>query len=572
MPARTLTLTPASKNGTAARAIQVVLYARVSSKDQEKEGFSIPAQLRLLRDYATNKGFVIAQEFTDVETAKASGRTNFNEMLLYLKKHQTACRTILVEKTDRLYRNIKDYAIIDEFDVEVHFVKENEITSRSSRSNEQFVHGIKVLMARNYSQNLGEETVKGMTEKACAGIYPSCAPVGYRNADGPSGKRVIVSDADAAPTITELFGRFATGRYSLKALVKEANGEGLKLRGRKLYSSVVHQVLRKRLYTGDFDWDGRTYTGSHEPLVTSECWQRVQTLLDARAENRTRKVKHEFAYTGLVHCGHCGCLFVGELKKRKYVYYHCTGNRGKCEEPYTRQEILAREFAEVLQELVIPPAILEWLGSDVLASDQTEQAAHAQAIKKLRARHEQIQARIETMYLDKLDGRITQEFFDKQSAAWRLEQDGLQRKIRDVQKATLAPIDYAIDMLRLTSRASELFLQQPAVEQRRLLQVVVEKAAWQDGALRTTLFEPFEILRHSNQESYRKEKGNGGSGRDLEIWLPERDADPNTRLENVDGVVFSGGVNQRTICQSKERLRREEQNGPRQLGPHNSKY
>ncbi len=176
MPARTLTLTPASKNGTAARAIQVVLYARVSSKDQEKEGFSIPAQLRLLRDYATNKGFVIAQEFTDVETAKASGRTNFNEMLLYLKKHQTKCRTILVEKTDRLYRNIKDYATVDEFDVEVHFVKENEIISRSSRSNEQFVHGIKVLMARNYSQNLGEETVKGMTEKACAGIYPSCAP------------------------------------------------------------------------------------------------------------------------------------------------------------------------------------------------------------------------------------------------------------------------------------------------------------------------------------------------------------------------------------------------------------
>ena len=43
-------MTPASKD-RAARAIQVVLYARVSSKDQEKEGFSIPAQLRLLRDY-----------------------------------------------------------------------------------------------------------------------------------------------------------------------------------------------------------------------------------------------------------------------------------------------------------------------------------------------------------------------------------------------------------------------------------------------------------------------------------------------------------------------------------------
>ena len=74
-------------------------------------------------------------------------------------------------------------------------------------------------------------------------------------------------------------------------------------------------------------------------------------------------------------------------------------------------------------------------------------------------------------------------------------------------------------MLRLTSRASELFLQQPAAEQRRLLQAVVEKAAWQDGELRTTLFEPFELLRHSNSESTRKVKENPGSGRDLEVWL-----------------------------------------------------
>src|ERR1700757_2860929 len=119
MPARTLTVLPAFKDGVATRAIQVVLYARVSSKDQEKEGFSIPAQLRLLREYAVGKGFAIVHEFTDVETAKESGRTNFGQMLTYLQKHPGVCRTILVEKTDRLYRNIKDYGIVDELDVEI---------------------------------------------------------------------------------------------------------------------------------------------------------------------------------------------------------------------------------------------------------------------------------------------------------------------------------------------------------------------------------------------------------------------------------------------------------------------
>jgi hypothetical protein len=130
----------------------------------------------------------------------------------------------------------------------------------------------------------------------------------------------------------------------------------------------------------------------------------------ARAASRTRKVKHDFAYTGLVRCGHCGCLLVGELKKGKYVYYHCTGNRGKCPERYTRQEILSGEFANVLRELVIPPPVLEWLGDAVLESDRTEQAARAESIKKLKSRYDQIGARIETMYIDKLDGRITQEF------------------------------------------------------------------------------------------------------------------------------------------------------------------
>jgi hypothetical protein len=123
------------------------------------------------------------------------------------------------------------------------------------------------------------------------------------------------------------------------------------------------------------------------------------------------------------------------------------------------------------------------------------------------------------MYMDKLDGRITQEFFDKQATTWRREQDGLFRRIQDIQRTMPAPVDQAIDMLRLTSRAGELFLQQPALEQRRILQTVIEKAAWKDGLLRTTLFEPFEILRHSNQESSRKEKENGGSGCDLGIWL-----------------------------------------------------
>ena len=93
-----------------------MIYARVSSKEQEKEGFSIPAQLKLLKDYAAAQGFAVAQEFVDVETAKQTGRTDFGEMIAFLKAHPSV-RVMLVEKTDRLYRNLKDWVTIDELDV-----------------------------------------------------------------------------------------------------------------------------------------------------------------------------------------------------------------------------------------------------------------------------------------------------------------------------------------------------------------------------------------------------------------------------------------------------------------------
>ena len=174
---------------------QVVIYARVSSKEQEKEGFSIPAQLKLLKEYAAAQGFSVAQEYVDVETAKQTGRAAFGEMVAYLKAHP-AVRVMLVEKTDRLYRNLKDWVTVDELDVEIHFPKEGVVLSRESRSSEKFMHGIKVLMAKNYIDNLSEEARKGMQEKAEQGIWPTVAPLGYRNVAGSDGKKIIEPDPD----------------------------------------------------------------------------------------------------------------------------------------------------------------------------------------------------------------------------------------------------------------------------------------------------------------------------------------------------------------------------------------
>ena len=108
----------------------------------------------------------------------------------------------ILAKSTLLYRNFRDYVTLNELDLEVHLVKEGEVLSRQSRSHQKFIHGIKVLMAKNYVDNLSEETRKGMNEKVAQGGYPHRAPAGYRN---DKATRTVVVDPDKAAFVRRMF-------------------------------------------------------------------------------------------------------------------------------------------------------------------------------------------------------------------------------------------------------------------------------------------------------------------------------------------------------------------------------
>jgi hypothetical protein len=127
--------------------LAALVYASVSSKDQEHEGFSIPAQLDLLRSYVAGRNVSIVKEFVDVETAKQAGRNSFGAVVAFIWKHRGRL-PLLVEKTDRLYGNLRDWITLDELDLEMHLVKEGVMLSPESRSHEKFMHGIKFTWPR----------------------------------------------------------------------------------------------------------------------------------------------------------------------------------------------------------------------------------------------------------------------------------------------------------------------------------------------------------------------------------------------------------------------------------------
>ena len=527
---------PRSKRGDRRQALLAsdfdrrlaVVYARVSSRDQEREGYSIPAQLDLLRQYAVANGFGAIQEFIDVETAKQAGRTAFGEMIGLLQK-TPSCRVVLVEKTDRLYRNLKDWVTVDELGLEVHLVKENVVLSPESRSSEKFMHGIKVLMAKNYVDNLSEEVRKGLHQKAQCGIWPSFAPLGYLNVAGSDGKKTIQPDPELAPLITRMFERYATGTYSIQALGKLARGDGLVFRksGHPIPNSTVHKILRNRLYSGDYDYKGATYTGTYQPIVTRDLWEQVQAILEGRRAKRPKKRVHEFAFSGLITCGHCGCALVGEVKKcGRYTYYHCTAYRGRCPEPYTREEVLAEKFTALLKNISFSTEVLSWVTRALRDSHQDEKQFHDEAIVKLQREYRRIQDRIDAMYLDKLDGRIEVEFFDRKSSEWRAEQCRIQRDIDSHQAANQNYIEDGIKLLELAQQAPRLFESQEAREKRKLLDFVLSNCTWKDGELTAKYRQPFDVLALAVAADRESGGGNGPETGDFDNWRRGRDSNP----------------------------------------------
>jgi site-specific DNA recombinase len=325
---------------------------------------------------------------------------------------------MLVEKTDRLYRNIKDWITVDELDLVVHFVKENAVDSKESRSSDKFLHGIKVLMAKNYVDNLSEEVKKGLREKAEQGHWPTVAPVGYVN------NRVthrIDVDPVRGPLVARVFERYATGNYSLKAITQLAYQTGLRhpRADRRMTKSEIHRMLQRLVYTGAFMWMGKRYVGSHEPLIIQETFDEVQAVL--RRKPRARYPKQRHAFMGLLICGRCGCSITAEKKKGKYVYYRCTGYKGVCGNTYVREEHLAELLGDAVRPIQITPEIAEDIATGLRGIDHEAEERRRESLRQLDQRRRTVVSKLDRGYDDFVSGRISEEFWTRKSKDWESE-------------------------------------------------------------------------------------------------------------------------------------------------------
>ena len=488
---------------------KAVLYVRVSSNRQEKEGFSIPAQIKFLRDYAQKNDIEIVKEFVEAETVKKAGRVKFNEMVSYLHEHENQ-RIILVEKVDRLYRNLPDYGTIDNIEgLEVHFVKENEILSENSRSSIKFMIGIRVLMAKQYVDNLAEESAKGLNERIEQGyaLYP---PLGYMYGNDGTHKHAIIKDPERAEYAVRAFNLFVYENLSASSINNILYEEGLRNpNGNKYADSTIQRMFKNPMYVGDYIYQGKLYpNGKHEPLISRKLFQLAQEKLN-NANDTTRQHDVEFPYIGLFKCGVCGCSYTAERKVKpsgkEYIYYHCTG-KGKiktCKKAsYINETKIDNFIDEILKGLEnLPQSLINEIKDSLKEIHDLKNEYSNATQDNIYKRIKEIDSMIQNGYK-----RMLKSTSDSENELWnqtytelRAEREQLMDKLSCIDKADDDFYKQSDLILKFCKNASQIFMKATPSEKRTICEIIGSNFTANAKNINITLYPIFYDIIEMNR-------------------------------------------------------------------------
>ncbi len=485
---------------------RAILYVRVSSDEQAK-GYSPDAQLRLLRDFAKKNDLEVVHEFNESQSATYQGRTEFAKMIESIKKESIP--NVLFEKADRMSRNPVDanviYDLIENRGLRVFLVKSGTVINRSSSPPVKFSFYIEIGMALFFSWNLREETKKGMNEKVRNGGFPSLAPLGYINkhvtdSEGKVIEKIIAPDPDRAALIKQAFELYASGDYSLATLRDWLNAKGMKTRKfkKKITKHGLEVVLHNPFYYGLMKWNGVSYRGKHEPLISKELFDRVKERFENRHRPNPRGLFFTFKGIGL-KCGYCGCSIIaerqtGKADKSSYIYYHCSESRGKCEQTWYREEELDRRFGEAIGKLQIDDQILGLIKNALKKSHEDEERFAKEELVKLQSEYSRNETKLHKVYEDKLEGVINEEFFRRKYDELQQRQIEIHAEIEGLRKRNTGYFEEGLEILELMRNIKNQYVRADPMQKQRILKILASKCELKGVNTKIYWNKPFDIL------------------------------------------------------------------------------
>jgi site-specific DNA recombinase len=231
--------------------------------------------------------------------------------------------------------------------------------------------------------------------------------------------------------------------------------------------STIHELLGNPFFVGRNRWMGHEYEGKQDPIISEDLFSRVQAMMHGKTTPKYSK--HNPLFKAIIRCGECEGVITWQTQKGHW-YGRCNGYRGCTKRPFVRQEELEQQLVAVFDSLASPsPAIIDWVKDALREKHQSEMGLHHATSKQLQDRHAYLRRRIDIMYDDRVDGRISPEKYDQKVKEAEDEQKSITSKLGNLDEGYMAQLERGISLLEISQHAAEIYASKPDSERRALL-------------------------------------------------------------------------------------------------------
>ena len=515
--------------------MKAVIFARVSTQEQEQDGHSIDAQLVKMREYCKKNDLIIIKEYSIVESSTKGERPEFNKCLQFIREQKTKV-ALVSDKVDRLQRSILDVPKIDQLvnanKLCLHFLDIGKLDNDSNSAQKAF-YRMAVVFANAYTDAISDNVKRSILHKLNSGECIQKAPLGYLNVRGEGDKSEVIVDKARSHLIKKMFEMYSLGNTSLGDLEKFAKDNNLtnnffsKNEAKPITKNVISCLLKNPFYYGEMyvETYKKFYKHKYEKLISKELFDACQKVTEARSKKNNREKaiqtaknhEKEFLFRNMIKCGTTGRVASPDRKDKRHTkvtYYIVYNPESSSKKVWVNEADILAEIGGVFKSMQIPKEMLEEVKEHLENSCNAEKEYHEEKMVLLRRQLKIAEDKIDNlldMESESERSSITKDRFNRRRTAVEKEIANLRTEIamHDVSDEGFKAL--AITVFQVASDAYDLFEYGTLSERRSLIDFVLSDITLTGKKLVYTLRKPFDILVNLASCS---------------DWLPGRDSNP----------------------------------------------
>lgn len=439
---------------------KAVIYTRVSTDEQARNGLSLQGQEEAAKEYCKREGLEVAKVFCDAgESAKTANRPQLIASIAYCTEHYKEIDFFVVWKLDRFARNAEDHFIIDaqlqKLGIQLRSVTEPITDSPVGNLTKTMLAGF----AQFDNDVRAERSSNGVRRRIEEGGWPHMAPLGYKNYTD-SLKRPTLEQDKQAPLMAKWLREYIKGGHTYRDMNKLAWDMGIRSKlGKRLSYQQTINILRNPVYCGRVVSKMIEYPikGLHKGVISIEEHEAILDKLDNRSKPRNGvKASSEWPLrSSYVKCADCNESLTGSAPKgrtKHYPIYHCSVCRTKTvgHRVSVSKEKLHEQFEALLNDVTPSEATLKLFKHQVVKKWQTIHKEQRVQQKQLQQELEKLKDRKERVITLFIDGNLTSD--EKSEQTNKVESDILRTelKLNEANGETVSSevlIDFGINMI-----------------------------------------------------------------------------------------------------------------------------